>query len=156
MAGNCKMLLEMRGDLAYLQFLHHRAGFGPDFPVAGLVIADRRRREPMEPLLEGRDVLTNMHANTTIPEVLGCARAYEVTGEEKWLEIVKCYWKCAVTDRGGVTKEKFRQSNHIVNGAMLLVFVPQSGFQLLHGSPDLPFVLDRKGKKHLGTPVQSA
>lgn len=53
-----------------------------------------------EPLLEGKDVLTNMHANTTIPEIMGCARAYEVTGEEKWLEIVKSYWKCAVTDRG--------------------------------------------------------
>lgn len=53
-----------------------------------------------DPLLEGRDVLTNMHANTTIPEILGCARAYEVTGGEKWLEIVRCYWKCAVTDRG--------------------------------------------------------
>lgn len=53
-----------------------------------------------DPLLEGKDVLTNMHANTTIPEVLGCARAYEVTGEEKWLRIVESYWKCAVTDRG--------------------------------------------------------
>jgi len=53
-----------------------------------------------EPLLAGKDVLTNMHANTTIPEILGCARAYEVTGEEKWLKLVECYWKCAVTDRG--------------------------------------------------------
>jgi len=53
-----------------------------------------------EPLLAGKDVLTNMHANTTIPEVLGCARAYEVTGDAKWLDIVKSYWKCAVTDRG--------------------------------------------------------
>lgn len=58
------------------------------------------RARLFEPLLAGRDVLTNMHANTTIPEVLGCARAYEVTGEEKWLRIVECYWKCAVTDRG--------------------------------------------------------
>jgi DUF1680 family protein len=41
-----------------------------------------------------------MHANTTIPEVLGCARAYEVTGDTKWLDIVHVYWKCAVTDRG--------------------------------------------------------
>ena len=53
-----------------------------------------------DPLLDGKDVLTNMHANTTIPEIMGCARAYEVTGEEKWLEIIKSYWKCAVTDRG--------------------------------------------------------
>lgn len=58
------------------------------------------RARLFEPLLQGKDVLTNMHANTTIPEVLGCARAYEVTGEEKWMEIVQAYWKCAVTDRG--------------------------------------------------------
>lgn len=58
------------------------------------------RARLFEPLLEGKDVLTNMHANTTIPEILGCARAYEVTGEEKWFDIVKAYWKCAVTDRG--------------------------------------------------------
>lgn len=53
-----------------------------------------------DPLVAGKDVLTNMHANTTIPEIMGCARAYEVTGDEKWMNIVKAYWKCAVTDRG--------------------------------------------------------
>lgn len=58
------------------------------------------RRRLFEPLLEGKDVLTNMHANTTIPEVLGCARAYELTGDRKWLDCVNAYWKCAVTDRG--------------------------------------------------------
>jgi len=52
------------------------------------------------PLLKGMDVLTNMHANTTIPEVLGAARAYEITGEAKWMDIVRAYWKCAVEDRG--------------------------------------------------------
>ncbi len=51
-------------------------------------------------LLAGEDPLTNMHANTTIPEVIGCAKAYEVTGEERWRKIVEAYWKCAVTDRG--------------------------------------------------------
>lgn len=64
-------------------------------------LMDRYYRSRLfEPLLEGKDVLTNMHANTTIPEVLGCAKAYEVTGEEKWLRIAESYWKCAVTDRG--------------------------------------------------------
>ena len=51
-------------------------------------------------LLEGGDPLTNMHANTTIPEICGCARAYEVTGDETWRRICEAYWKCAVTDRG--------------------------------------------------------
>ncbi len=51
-------------------------------------------------LLTGGDPLTNMHANTTIPEVLGCARAYEVTGDEKWRRIAEAYWRCAVDERG--------------------------------------------------------
>jgi len=51
-------------------------------------------------LLAGEDPLTNMHANTTIPEILGAARAWEVTGEDRWRDIVEAYWRCAVVDRG--------------------------------------------------------
>ncbi len=53
-----------------------------------------------ERLLRGEDVLTNMHANTTIPEVHGAARAWEVTGEKRWRDIVEAYWRQAVTERG--------------------------------------------------------
>jgi len=53
------------------------------------------RRRLFGPLLAGKDPLSNMHANTTIPEILGAARAYEVTGEGRWLEIVKAYWELA-------------------------------------------------------------
>ena len=64
-------------------------------------LMDRYYRESLfDGLLEGRDVLTNMHANTTIPEVLGAAAWYESTGEEKMLEIVKRYWEAAVTRKG--------------------------------------------------------
>lgn len=52
------------------------------------------------PIYRGEDVLTNMHANTTIPEIHGCARAYEVTGEERYRKIVENYWDLAVTKRG--------------------------------------------------------
>ncbi len=52
------------------------------------------------PLLKGQDVLTNMHANTTIPEMLGLARAWELTGEARYLDIIKAYWRMAVDDRG--------------------------------------------------------
>ena len=51
-------------------------------------------------LIAGEDVLTNMHANTTIPEILGAARAYEITGDKRWKDAVEAYWRCAVTDRG--------------------------------------------------------
>ena len=53
-----------------------------------------------EELLAGRDPLSNMHANTTVPEVIGCARAYEVTGKERYRQIVEAYWQCAVEERG--------------------------------------------------------
>lgn len=58
------------------------------------------RSRLFDALLAGRDVLTNMHANTTIPEIMGCARVYEVLGDEKYLDIVKAYWRQAVTERG--------------------------------------------------------
>jgi DUF1680 family protein len=51
-------------------------------------------------LLEGKDVLTNKHANTTIPEAQGVARAYDVTGESRWRDAALAYWKCAVPTRG--------------------------------------------------------
>jgi DUF1680 family protein len=53
-----------------------------------------------EPLLAGEDVLTNQHANTTIPEAHGAARAWEVTGERRWRDIAEAYWRMAVTERG--------------------------------------------------------
>lgn len=58
------------------------------------------RARLFDPLLAGQDVLTNRHANTTIPEVHGAARACEVTGDERWRRIVEAYWHCAVEARG--------------------------------------------------------
>ena len=57
-------------------------------------------RHLFDPLLAGKDVLVNQHANTNIPEALGAARAWEVTGEERWRKIVDAYWRSAVTERG--------------------------------------------------------
>lgn len=58
------------------------------------------RHRLFDPLLAGEDVLTNMHANTTIPEIIGCAAVYEATKITRYRDIVLAYWKCAVTDRG--------------------------------------------------------
>lgn len=58
------------------------------------------RARLFNPLLRGQDVLTNMHMNTTIPEVQGAARAYEVTGVEHWRAVVEAYWRLGVTERG--------------------------------------------------------
>ena len=42
-------------------------------------------------LLKGEDALTNMHANTTVPEIQGAARAWEVSGDQRWRDIVEAY-----------------------------------------------------------------
>ncbi|QYR24243.1 glycoside hydrolase family 127 protein [Paenibacillus sp. sptzw28] len=68
-----------------------------------LVLMERYdRRRFFDALLAGRDVLTNKHANTQISEILGAARAWEVTGVSRYREIVEAFWKCAVTERGYV------------------------------------------------------
>ncbi len=66
-----------------------------------LELAKRYERHRLcDPVLESVDVLTNMHANTQIPEIHGIARAYEITGDEKYRKIVENYWNLAVDDRG--------------------------------------------------------
>lgn len=51
-------------------------------------------------LLRGEDCLSYKHANTTIAEIHGAARAWEVTGIERYRRITEAYWKQAVTERG--------------------------------------------------------
>src|SRR6184192_4866387 len=36
-----------------------------------------------DPLAEGKDELKGLHANTNIPKVIGAARGYELTGEQR-------------------------------------------------------------------------
>ena len=64
------------------------------------LISRYERPKLFEPVLNGVDVLTNLHANTTVPEIHGAARAYEVTGDEQYRRIAENYWKLAVDDRG--------------------------------------------------------
>lgn len=66
-----------------------------------LILANRYAKLSMfEELYEGKDSLTDMHTNASIPSAHGAAKMYEITGDEKWLTIVKEFWKCAVTNRG--------------------------------------------------------
>lgn len=51
-------------------------------------------------LKEGKDSLTNCHANASIPFTHGAAKMYEITGDSDWLEVINLFWKVAVTDRG--------------------------------------------------------
>ena len=66
-----------------------------------LALMERYERPRLaEPLLQGVDVLSNMHANATVPEMQGYARAYEVTGKAYYRKVVEAYWDLAVERRG--------------------------------------------------------
>lgn len=45
----------------------------------------------MGPLAVGSDELTGLHANTHIPEVVGAARRYEVTGDKSYRDIAEFF-----------------------------------------------------------------
>ncbi len=70
-----------------------------------------------EKLSSGDDPLSNCHANASIPWAHGAAKMYEVTGNEKWLNLVKLFWKSAVNDReayctGGQNSGEFWVAPH--------------------------------------------
>lgn len=56
-------------------------------------------------LARGEDVLEDLHANTTIPKVLGFARRYAVLGgtEERYLQAAECFWEMVVGQHSYVT-----------------------------------------------------
>lgn len=45
------------------------------------------------PLAAGRDELKGLHANTTIPKIVGAARRSELTGERRYREIADYFWR---------------------------------------------------------------
>ena len=53
----------------------------------------------LDPLAEGRDELTGLHANTHIPQVIGAARGYELTGEPRYRKISDTFWDTVTTHR---------------------------------------------------------
>ncbi len=50
------------------------------------------------PLAAGRDDLTGLHANTTIPQIVGAARGYELTGSAHLHDTAQFFWR-TVTGR---------------------------------------------------------
>jgi DUF1680 family protein len=53
----------------------------------------------LDPLAEHRDELKGIHANTHIPQVIGAARRYELTGEERYQEIAAFFFRTVTSDR---------------------------------------------------------
>jgi uncharacterized protein len=56
-------------------------------------LAQRFDRERIfAPLAAGRDELEGLHANTTIPQIIGAARGFEVTGDAQQRAVAENFW----------------------------------------------------------------
>ena len=69
-----------------------------------LAMAGRfEKRMFFDPLAEHRDELKGIHANTHIPQVIGAARRYELTGEPRYRDIAEYFWDEVTTERAYCT-----------------------------------------------------
>jgi uncharacterized protein len=63
-----------------------------------------------DPLAAHRDELKGLHANTHIPQVIGAARRYELTGEQRYRTIASYFWDEVTSERsyctGGTSNEE--------------------------------------------------
>jgi len=57
----------------------------------------------IEPFLKHQDTLTGEHANSLIPNVVGTARQYELTGDERYRHIAEFFWHCVTHGRSYCT-----------------------------------------------------
>ncbi|MFG6430336.1 beta-L-arabinofuranosidase domain-containing protein [Roseateles sp. LYH14W] len=86
---------EMTGDLRYL------------------ALARRFSHQAiLQPLANGQDKLTGLHANTQIPKVIGFARIAQLTGEDEGRQAAEFFWRTVVDKRtvaigGNSVKEHF-------------------------------------------------
>ena len=56
-------------------------------------------RRILDPLAHGVDPLDNIHANTQIPKIIGVAREYELTGDQRYHDIASFFWDRVVHHR---------------------------------------------------------
>jgi uncharacterized protein len=60
-------------------------------------------RRVLDPMAEARDELTHVHVNTTIPKVIGAARRYELTGDERYRKMADFFWSDVTGKRSYAT-----------------------------------------------------
>ena len=56
-----------------------------------------------DPLAARRDALKGLHVNTHVPQVIGAARRFELSGDRRYGEIARFFWDAVVDSRSYVT-----------------------------------------------------
>ena len=60
------------------------------------------QKKIFDPLAAGEDKLNGLHANTQIPKMIGAARQYELTGDQRDADIAKFFWQEVALQRSYV------------------------------------------------------
>lgn len=73
-------------------------------------------RAILDTLLEQKDALTGMHANTQIPKVIGFMRVAEVAGDTAWRNVARFFWNTVTNNRtvsigGNSVREHFHPTH---------------------------------------------
>ena len=79
----------------------------------------------LNPLIEERDALTGMHANTQIPKVIGFKRIADLESNQTWDKASRFFWESVVTNRsvtigGNSVSEHF---NHVKDFSRLITSI---------------------------------
>ncbi|WP_442590830.1 beta-L-arabinofuranosidase domain-containing protein [Pedobacter sp. AW31-3R] len=70
----------------------------------------------LKPLLENKDELTGMHANTQIPKVIGFMRVAELSKDKSWAAAADFFWHTVVKNRSvSIGGNSVREHFHPVN-----------------------------------------
>jgi uncharacterized protein len=91
-------------------------------------VGDRfTKKKFFNPLALRRDELRGLHVNTHIPQVIGAARRYEISGDERFHDVAEFFWWDVTTARAYVT-------GGTSNGEAWLVEPRRLGAELKHGA----------------------
>lgn len=111
------------GQWAKMQMVEHggmNESFFNLYAITGkeqyLALARRfDHKEFFDPLAERRDELKGLHANTNIPKVIGAARGYELTGDQRYRDIANYFWHEVASKRtyctGGTSNDERWQTD---------------------------------------------
>lgn len=71
------------------------------------------------PLASARDELAGLHMNTHIPQVIGAARRYEITGDNRFHDVAHFFWHTIAQHRTYVTGGSSNRENWLSNPTRL-------------------------------------
>ena len=125
LVGLSEWALELVSDLSDCQIQEmlktEHGGMNEVFADVAVITGDNRflelaerfsHREILNPLLQQRDSLTGLHANTQIPKVVGFKRIADTGGPREWNRAARFFWHTVVNNRtvaigGNSVKEHF-------------------------------------------------